>query len=113
MPREYIRKAQAAAKTYLEMRGYEIVEQNWQQSRYKLDIVAKKDNIIYFVEVRYRSSDNQSNVLDDISASKLKQIRQAAVGWVTEYKWQGEFRLAAIEIDGAHFAVLSFNDNEF
>ncbi|HVA10650.1 MAG TPA: YraN family protein [Candidatus Dormibacteraeota bacterium] len=109
---EYLRKAQAAAKTYLEMRGYEIVEQNWQQSKYKVDIIAKKDGILYFVEVKYRPNDSASARLDTLTTSTLKQVRLAALRWVTECKWPGDYKLAAIEIDNTNFAVLSFIDSE-
>ena len=109
---EYLRKAQAAAKTYLEMRRYEIVEQNWQQSKYTVDIIAKKDGILYFVEVKYRPTDSLSSSLDSVTTSKLKQVRLAASRWVTQYKWPDDYKLSSIEIDGANFAVLSFIDNE-
>jgi Holliday junction resolvase-like predicted endonuclease len=109
---EYLRKAQAAAKTYLEMRSYEIVEQNWQQSKYKVDIIAKKDGVLYFVEVKYRPGDNPSSTLDSVTASTLKQVRLAASRWVMQYKWPGDYKLSSIDIDGANFAVLSFIDNE-
>ncbi len=109
---EYLRKAQAAAKTYLEMRNYKIVEQNWQQSKYKVDIIAKKNGILYFVEVKYRPSDSTTARLDTVTTSQLRQVRLAANRWVTEYKWPGDYKLSAIEIDGANFAVLSFIDNE-
>ena len=88
--RDSIRKAQAAAKLYLEMRGYEIIEQNWHQSRYKIDIVAQKDQLLYFVDVRYLSGDNPASGPETITATKIKQLRQAAISWTTEYKWQGE-----------------------
>lgn len=113
MPRDSVRKAQAAAKTYLEMRGYEIIEQNWHQSRFKVDIIAKKADVLYFVEVRYRANDDQTNGLDAVSASKLKQIRQAAQSWVEEYKWQGTYMLSSIEMAGPSYAVIGFIDNEF
>jgi putative endonuclease len=109
---ESLRKAQAAAKTYLEMRGYAIIEQNWQQSKYKVDIIAKKDGILYFVEVKYLPSNSLSSRLDTLTTSTLKQVRLAALRWVTEYKWTGDYKLSAIEIDSANFAVLSFIDSE-
>lgn len=113
MPRDAIRKAQTAAKTYLEMRGYEIVEQNWRQSRNKVDIIAKKDGVVYFVAVHYELNDSKSSGPDAINASKLKQLQQAALAWVTDYKWQGKYRLSSIDIDSTNYAVLSFIDNEF
>src|SRR5580698_9465894 len=107
------RKAERAASTYLEMRGYEIIERNWRRPRCEIDIVARKDGVIYFVEVKYRFSDDQGSGLDAITESKLKQMRRAAWMWVEETKWRGDYSLAAVEIAGPEFAVLSFIDNVF
>lgn len=110
--REFVRKSQAAAKLYLEMRGYEIIEQNWHQSRYGVDIIAKKKEVVYFVAVRCRSSDTPNNSLEAVTASQQKQAQLAATQWITEDKWSGAYTLAAIDIDNANFAVLSFTDSE-
>ena len=106
-------KAEAAARVYLEMRGYQVLEQNWRRPRCEIDIIAKKDGVIYFVEVKYRASDRQGGGLEAITATKLRQMRYAAEVWVDEEKWRGPYQLGAIEIAGNEFAVLSFIDNVF
>lgn len=107
------RKAEAAARVYLEMRRYQIVEHNWRRPRCEIDIIAKKDNIIYFVEVKYRFNDNQGGGLEAITKTKLKQMQYAAKTWVEEHKWQGQFCLAAVEIAGSNFVVMGFIDNVY
>lgn len=105
------RQAEAAAKVYLEMRGYEIVEQNYRRSRCEIDIVASKKGTIYFVEVKYRRNDDQGGGLEAITPTKLKQMRFAAESWVDEYKWHGPYQLAAVELAGDKFTVMSFIEN--
>lgn len=105
------RQAEAAAKVYLEMRGYEILEQNWRRPRCEIDIVARKGGVIYFVEVKYRRNDNQGGGLDYVTATKLKQMRYAAETWVEDCKWRGDWRLAAVEVTGSGFAITSFIDD--
>lgn len=107
------RRAEKAAKVYLEMRGYEIVEQNWRRPRCEIDIIARKDGVIHFVEVKYRFNDEQGGGLEAITSGKLKQMRRAAWVWVDEYKWKGEYVLSAVELAGADFAVISFVENVF
>jgi putative endonuclease len=104
-------KAEAAAAVYLEMRGYEVVEKNYKRSRCEIDIVAQKDGHIFFVEVKYRRTDNQGAGLEAITTSKLKQMRYAAETWADEYKWQGPYQLSAVELAGDDFVVMSFIDN--
>lgn len=101
-------KAEQAAKVYLEMRGYAIMEQNYRRSRCEIDIVASKDNRIYFVEVKYRRHDYQGGGLEYITPTKLRQMRFAAESWVDEYKWHGPCQLAAVEIAGDDFVVMNF-----
>lgn len=107
------RKAETAAKVYLEMRGFKILEQNWRRPRCEVDIIASKEGVIHFVEAKYRFTDDQGSGLDAITDSKLKQMRKAAWLWVDETKWRGEYVLSAIEIAGANFAILGFVENVF
>ena len=107
------RKAEAAARVYLEMRGFKILEQNWRRPRCEIDIIAEKGGVRHFVEVKYRVGDAQGGGLEAITASTLKQMQRAAETYVEEYKWRGEYVLSAIEISGRDFAVLSFIENVF
>lgn len=107
------RQAEAAARVYLAMRGYRIIEQNWRRPRYEIDIVAQRAEVAYLVEVKYRYDNRQGGGLEAITKSKLRQMRFAAAAWAEEAKWRGEYCLAAIEIAGPTFAVLSFIDNVF
>lgn len=106
-------KAEQAAATYLEMRGFKVLERNWRRPRCEIDIVAQKNKIIFFVEVKYRRDYEQGGGLEAITASKLKQMQYAAHMWVEETEWAGDHQLAAIEIAGKEFAVMSFMDNVF
>lgn len=105
------KKAEKAAATYLEMRGYQIIERNWRRPRCEIDIIAKKDGVIYFVEVKYRRNDDQGGGLEAITATKLRQMRRAAEMWVEESKWREAYQLAAVEIGSPNYTVMSFIDN--
>lgn len=107
------RKAEKAASTYLEMRGYKVLERNWRRPRCEIDIIAEKDGTIYFVEVKYRRGNDQGGGLEAITPTKLKQMRYAATSWLVETKWRGPSQLAAIELTGPDFTVLSFLDDIF
>jgi putative endonuclease len=107
------RKAEKAASTYWEMRGYRVLERNWRRPRCEIDIIAEKDGTIYFVEVKYRRDNGQGGGLEAITPTKLKQMRYAATSWLVETKWQGPSQLAAIEMTGPDFTVLSFLDDIF
>lgn len=105
------RKAERAAANYLEMRGFTILEMNWRRPRAEIDIIGKKNEVIYFVEVKYRKNDNQGSGLDYVTNSKLQRMKRGAFYWVDETKYTGEFQLAAIEVAGSAFVVEHFIDN--
>lgn len=107
------RKAETAARVYLEMRGFKILEQNWRRPRCEIDIVASKDGVLHFVEVKYRRHDDQGSGLDAITASKLKQMQRSAWFYVDEVKWRGEYVLSAVEIAGPDFIIMGFLENVF
>ena len=107
------RRAEMAARVYLEMRGFKILEQNWRLPKYEIDIIAQKDNVVHFVEVKYRSKDDQGSGFDAITQTKLKQMRRAAWAWVEESKYHGEYVLTAVEIGGPKLSVLGFIENVY
>ncbi|HVX23819.1 MAG TPA: YraN family protein [Candidatus Saccharimonadales bacterium] len=107
------RKAEQAAKVYLEMRGYKIIEQNWRRPQAEVDIIARKGDVVYFVEVKYRASHDQGGGLEAITPTKLRHMQRAAEMWVEEEKYPGEHSLAAIELAGPTYTIMSFIDNAF
>ncbi len=88
------------ATEYLQAHGFKIMARNWKNRWCEIDIVAKKDKSIHFVEVKYRKSAVHGSGFDYITPKKLKQMRFAAQAWVGEHKWDGDFQLDAVEIDG-------------
>ena len=107
------RKAELAASNYLEMRGFKIIERNWRRPRCEIDIVASKNDALYFVEVKYRKNDDQGGGLDAITSSKLKQMQRSAWFYADETKWSGQSRIAAVEVSGRDFQIMSFLDDVF
>lgn len=103
-------KAERAAANYLEMRGFEVLELNWRRPRCEIDIIARKKDVIYFVEVKYRKNDQQGSGLDYITNPKLKQMRYAAQVWVDDNKYRGAYQLGAVEVAGPQFTIEHFID---
>ena len=101
-------RAEQAAAEYLTRIGYEIVELNYRRPHCEIDIVARLEDCIYFVEVKYRATDQFGSGFDYIAAQKLQHMQRAAQTWVRNRRWRGEYVLAAIEVAGQDFEVLDF-----
>src|SRR5689334_11465471 len=62
---------------YLQNNGYQIIETNWRCSVGEIDIVAQKEKILIFVEVRSRHAENTEPSFE--SVNKRKQAKLAAL----------------------------------
>jgi len=98
-------KAEAAAVSYLKQNGFKVLDQNWRTRYCEIDVVAEKGNCVYFVEVKYRKSNEWGGGLEYITHTKQKQMTLAAEMWVFTYDWQKDYALAAIELSGEAFTI--------
>lgn len=95
--------AEAAVSRRLEGEGYKILDRNWRTNVCEIDLVAKKGGIVYFIEAKYRASDEQGGGLDYITPKKLAQMEFAAGVWCSVNRWEGDCRLLAAAVDGVQF----------
>lgn len=94
------RQVEQAAADHLQHSGYQIIEQNWRTRWCEIDIVACLGQVVYFVEVKYRSKPSSGSGLDYITPAKLHQMSRAAESWVQQNDWLFEYQLLVIELAG-------------
>lgn len=89
-----------AAAEYLRREGYEICDLNWRSGRYELDIVARRDGILHFVEVKTRRAAGLTPPEAAITASKFRALQHAATQYMarTGCDWEVQFDLAAVDV---------------
>lgn len=100
--------AEDAATEYLRQKKYKIIDRNWRTRQCEIDIVAKKKNTIYFIEVKYRKSADFGSGLDYITPKKQKQMAFAAIMWVSAHDYDGDYKLSAVEVTGSNFFITEF-----
>lgn len=87
---------------YLKKQGFEIIEMNYRKPWGEIDVIANKNEIIHFVEVKTVSygtrHDLHQSVLrgtyrpeENVHEYKLKKLSRAIETWVSENKWEGEW----------------------
>lgn len=75
------------AQKYLKKNGYKIIEINWHYSKFsELDIIAKKDKKLIFVEVKYRTSDKCGTPFEAVNYHKLNNIKTAISAYLQATK---------------------------
>lgn len=66
------------AVLYLQSVGYQIIEQNFRCKLGEIDIIAKKDGYLRFVEVKYRSDKYKGLPEEAVNYRKQRQICKVA-----------------------------------
>lgn len=89
------------AAIHLEMAGYEILERNWRFSRAEIDIIALKDGVLIFVEVKTRSYTHYGEPEDAVSARQESLIIDAAQRYMEQinHLWEIRFDVISIILD--------------
>jgi putative endonuclease len=75
------RRGETLAAEYLDSLGYSIVELNWRCSIGEIDIVARDEGELVFVEVKTRTSVAFGHPLEAITVAKLARLRRLAAAW--------------------------------
>ena len=91
-------KGERIAKDYLIEKNYLIIEKNWRHLKAEIDLIAQKDNIIVFVEVKTRSSINFGYPESFVSEKQQKRIILAANEYIQKNDIQSEARFDIISI---------------
>jgi putative endonuclease len=88
-----------AAAEWLERREFEIVARNWRSGRYELDIVAQKQGVIHFIEVKSRDTASWESPEDAMSPAKQRSFRKAVQAFLAQYPTDLEPRLDLVAVD--------------
>ncbi len=76
-------KAENAAAEYLTRDNYEILKRNFFFSRHgEIDIIAKDEETLVFVEVKSSGSNKYGSPLSWITKSKIRKLRRCAEGYL-------------------------------
>ncbi|WP_421942329.1 YraN family protein [Pedobacter sp.] len=89
---------ESIAKTYLEDAGFEILEENWTHGKAEIDLIAYKEGLMVFVEVKARSSVAFGQPEEFVHTAKQKQLESASLAYIELMNHQNEIRFDIIAI---------------
>jgi len=92
------RAGETLAKTHLEKSGYEILDENWTHGKAEIDLIAYKDKVIIFTEVKTRTGNSFGEPEDFVDARKQKLLANAADEYIYLMNHQGDVRFDIIAI---------------
>lgn len=70
---------------YLVSRGWMILDRNFRSGRNEIDLVAMRDGVVAFVEVRARRRTDFGHPFETIGRKKRAAIEEAARAWIAEH----------------------------
>jgi Holliday junction resolvase-like predicted endonuclease len=103
------KNAESRVADFLKDNKFKILNQNWRTRLCEIDIVASKNNVVYFIEVKYRSSEKQGSGLEYITPKKLSQVQFAAEIWNQQNDWIGDYRILGAEVSDKDIKVIEIS----
>ena len=86
---------------YLEASGHVIVARNYKTKLFEVDIISRKDRVLYFTEVKYRGDSDFGAGLDFIDKKKQQKMHLAVAGFLATHPKYADFMpiLAVAAVD--------------
>lgn len=92
--------AEFYARMYLRLRGFKILESRYVTGKHthraEIDIIAKRGNLIVFIEVKKRASVDVA--LNAVTAPQAARLRRAAETYLARTQWRGDSRFDIITV---------------
>ncbi len=80
------------AVIYLKEKGFQIIRQNYRRKTGEIDIIAVKENILSFIEVKYRQNDLYGSPAEAVTKQKQQKIIRTAQWFLNENPQYGNMQ---------------------
>jgi putative endonuclease len=112
--RETARSGEDAAAAYLESRGFVILHRNLRIGRGEIDIIARRDSVVCFVEVKARRGRSHGHGHESVTPRKRAQLRRLGRAYAARdpglrYRWD----VASVSWDARDRPVVRYFENAF
>ena len=74
------------AASYLEAKGFEIIERNWRTNRGEIDIIAFKNDTIVFVEVKTLPNGTLDMIQRELNSQKRQRIIKTSKRFLLKHR---------------------------
>ncbi len=92
-----------AAEDFLVREGYSILERNWQAGHKEIDLIARRDDTIVFVEVKGSRTGQYGHPAGWVDAAKRRNLVAAAESYIADKNLTGcDFRIDIITFHDGH-----------
>ena len=93
------RGGEKIAAQFLVKKGFKIIERNYRRKWGEIDIIAEKDGVVRFVEVKAVSRENPDYRPEElVHKSKLRKVARTAALYMEEKRDSREFQIDAVTV---------------
>jgi putative endonuclease len=82
---EFGKEGEQMAAEWLELRGFQLISRNWRSARYEVDIIASRDGVLHFIEVKSRHDDLFGKPEDWVDWKKGRHLLSAGEAFQMKY----------------------------
>jgi putative endonuclease len=92
-------RGEQLAADHLVRAGWTVLSRNFRMGRKEIDLVARRGEVVAFVEVKTRAGLGYGHPLEAITAKKRREIHQVAAAWIDRHgKPDDVYRFDAVAI---------------
>ena len=95
---------EGVAADYLEQQGYSILERGWRSGHKDIDLIAFKQGILAFVEVKTRKNNTYIQPQQAVDRHKIKLLMTAANRYICNNNIDAEIRFDIVAITGTDYS---------
>ncbi|PIQ72490.1 YraN family protein [Candidatus Roizmanbacteria bacterium CG_4_10_14_0_2_um_filter_36_35] len=100
------------AEDYLKNNDFTIVKKNFRTYRGEIDIIAKKQNCLYFIEVKTRSNLKKGQPWEAVNKIKIHHIKKAVDYFLLKYGYRKyKLKISVISVLLGDDEEIKFFDN--
>jgi len=88
------------AAAYLQQQGFHILQQNWRHARWEVDIIASREKVLHFIEVKTRRTKKFGHPEEAVSKKKIQNLINASEEYLYQFpEWNRiQFDILSITI---------------
>lgn len=77
------------AAEWLLAQGFELLHRNWKYSYFELDVIAARNGVLHFIEVKTRTTDTYGYPEEGVTARKMEKLMIAGEEFLEQYpQWK-------------------------
>lgn len=86
--------------SYLESLGAKVIAKNWRIKEGEIDLIARHNGTLLFIEVKSRSNAKFGHPLEAIGREKAHRLQRLALAWIATHDlWGADYRIDCAAVD--------------